>query len=188
MKKERRTAGDRRTETTPSSREARGATGRKREKKRGAVKSWGRREKSRLDMGLCAVLLICLSQAELGRVWAEEHEGKTPSSMLTADMHRCQHLKQLRKQDLTNDTALKYVNSGYQKYDLTRMFVTTLGTGELQTCFSFFLALFWVDFCVCVCVTGSTEVISYDTVPEKQPSVQKYEQHFRRLTVAVSGE
>lgn len=27
-------------------------------------------------MGLCAVLLICLSQAELGRVWAEEPEGK----------------------------------------------------------------------------------------------------------------
>ncbi|XP_030610901.1 plexin domain-containing protein 1-like isoform X2 [Archocentrus centrarchus] len=25
-------------------------------------------------MGLCAVLLICLSQAELGRVWAQEHE------------------------------------------------------------------------------------------------------------------
>ncbi|KAE8283952.1 Plexin domain-containing protein 1 Tumor endothelial marker 7 Precursor [Larimichthys crocea] len=25
-------------------------------------------------MGLCAVLLICLSQAELGRVWAREHE------------------------------------------------------------------------------------------------------------------
>lgn len=75
MKKERRTAGDRRTETTSSSGEARGATGRKKEKKRGAIKSWGRREK--LDMGLCAVLLICLSQAELGRVWAEENEGKT---------------------------------------------------------------------------------------------------------------
>nr|XP_020472219.1 plexin domain-containing protein 1-like [Monopterus albus] len=32
-------------------------------------------------MGLCAVLLICLSQAELGRVWAQEHEdalGQTP--------------------------------------------------------------------------------------------------------------
>lgn len=29
-------------------------------------------------MGLCAVLLICLSQAELSRVWAQEHEGKPP--------------------------------------------------------------------------------------------------------------
>uniref|UniRef100_A0A3B4F093 Plexin domain-containing protein 1-like n=1 Tax=Pundamilia nyererei TaxID=303518 RepID=A0A3B4F093_9CICH len=29
-------------------------------------------------MGLYAVLLICLSQAELGRVWAQEHEGKPP--------------------------------------------------------------------------------------------------------------
>lgn len=28
------------------------------------------------DMGLCAVLLIWLSQAELGRVWAQEHKGK----------------------------------------------------------------------------------------------------------------
>ncbi len=51
---------------------------RRRRRRRGVIKSWGRREKSRLDMGLCAVLLICLSQAELGRVWAQEHEGKPP--------------------------------------------------------------------------------------------------------------
>ncbi|KAA8581295.1 hypothetical protein FQN60_002876 [Etheostoma spectabile] len=31
-------------------------------------------------MGLCAVLLICLYQAELGRVWAQQHEGKPPFS------------------------------------------------------------------------------------------------------------
>lgn len=51
-----------------------GETGEKK-KRRGIIKSW-RREKTQLDMGLCAVLLICLSQAELGRVWAQEHEGK----------------------------------------------------------------------------------------------------------------
>ena len=32
---------------------------------------------SGVDMGLCAVLLICLSQAELARVWAQEQTGKT---------------------------------------------------------------------------------------------------------------
>lgn len=48
------------------------------------TKSWERREKSELDMGLCVaplwfLLLICLSQAELGGVWAAEQEGKSSS-------------------------------------------------------------------------------------------------------------
>ncbi|XP_035469564.1 plexin domain-containing protein 1 isoform X2 [Scophthalmus maximus] len=44
-----------------------------------------RREKSRLDMGLCAVLLICLSQAELGRVWARELEDAVSRTPLRTD-------------------------------------------------------------------------------------------------------
>lgn len=51
---------------------------RRRRRRRGVIKRRGRREKSQPDMGFYAVLLICLSQAELGRVWAQEHEGKPP--------------------------------------------------------------------------------------------------------------
>ncbi|XP_030256024.1 plexin domain-containing protein 1-like isoform X2 [Sparus aurata] len=36
-------------------------------------------------MGLCAVLLICLSQAELGRVWAQEHEDALRGTPLRTD-------------------------------------------------------------------------------------------------------
>ncbi|XP_076008444.1 plexin domain-containing protein 1-like isoform X2 [Genypterus blacodes] len=36
-------------------------------------------------MGLCAVLLICLSQAELGRVWAQEHADALSRTPLRAD-------------------------------------------------------------------------------------------------------
>ncbi|XP_049916195.1 plexin domain-containing protein 1-like isoform X1 [Epinephelus moara] len=36
-------------------------------------------------MGLCAVLLICLSQAELGRVWAQEHEDALSGTPLQRD-------------------------------------------------------------------------------------------------------
>ncbi|XP_047464742.1 plexin domain-containing protein 1-like isoform X2 [Mugil cephalus] len=36
-------------------------------------------------MGLCAVLLICLSQAELGRVWAQEHEDARSGTALRTD-------------------------------------------------------------------------------------------------------
>ncbi|XP_029311556.1 plexin domain-containing protein 1-like isoform X2 [Cottoperca gobio] len=36
-------------------------------------------------MGLCAVLLICLSQAELGRVWAQEHEDALRGTPLHTD-------------------------------------------------------------------------------------------------------
>uniref|UniRef100_A0A4W6CI72 Plexin domain containing 1 n=1 Tax=Lates calcarifer TaxID=8187 RepID=A0A4W6CI72_LATCA len=36
-------------------------------------------------MGLCAVLLICLSQAELGRVWAQEHEDALSRTTLRTD-------------------------------------------------------------------------------------------------------
>ncbi|XP_059180386.1 plexin domain-containing protein 1-like [Centropristis striata] len=36
-------------------------------------------------MGLCAVLLICLSQAELGRVWAQEHQGALSGTPLQMD-------------------------------------------------------------------------------------------------------
>uniref|UniRef100_UPI0037E9AE6E plexin domain-containing protein 1-like n=1 Tax=Semicossyphus pulcher TaxID=241346 RepID=UPI0037E9AE6E len=36
-------------------------------------------------MGLCAVLLICLSQAELGRVWAQEHEDALSRTPLWTD-------------------------------------------------------------------------------------------------------
>ncbi|KAK5881559.1 hypothetical protein CesoFtcFv8_022342 [Champsocephalus esox] len=36
-------------------------------------------------MGLCAVLLICLSQAELGRVWAYEHEDALSETVLQTD-------------------------------------------------------------------------------------------------------
>lgn len=68
-------AGKWRSEAPRSSSVVRGATGETEEEEE-CKKSWGRREKSWPDMGLCAVLLICLSQAELGRVWAQEHEGK----------------------------------------------------------------------------------------------------------------
>ncbi|KAM6898902.1 plexin domain-containing protein 1-like isoform 1-T1 [Lycodopsis pacificus] len=37
-------------------------------------------------MGLCAVLLICLSQAELGRVWAHEHEDALSGTLLQTDV------------------------------------------------------------------------------------------------------
>ncbi|KAK5603522.1 hypothetical protein CRENBAI_005936 [Crenichthys baileyi] len=40
-------------------------------------------------MGFCAFLLICLSQAELGRVWAQEYKG--PSSAEDDPMHRDRH-------------------------------------------------------------------------------------------------
>ncbi|XP_069373775.1 plexin domain-containing protein 1-like isoform X2 [Paralichthys olivaceus] len=36
-------------------------------------------------MGLCAVLLICLSQAELGRAWAQEHEDAVSWTPLRTD-------------------------------------------------------------------------------------------------------
>ncbi|XP_041818868.1 plexin domain-containing protein 1-like isoform X1 [Chelmon rostratus] len=36
-------------------------------------------------MGLCAVLLICLSQVELGRVWAQEHEDPLSDAPLRTD-------------------------------------------------------------------------------------------------------
>ncbi|KAM9426738.1 plexin domain-containing protein 1-like [Pholidichthys leucotaenia] len=36
-------------------------------------------------MGLCAVLLICLSQAELARVWAQQHKGGQNGSALQTD-------------------------------------------------------------------------------------------------------
>lgn len=62
----------------------RGSRGKKKKRKAGVTKSWERREKSELDMGLCVaplwfLLLICLSQAELGRLWAAEQEGKSSS-------------------------------------------------------------------------------------------------------------
>lgn len=64
----------------------------KKKRKAGAAKSWERREKSELDMGLCVAalwffLLIRLSQAELGRVWAAEQEGKDRCSTSRAYMH-----------------------------------------------------------------------------------------------------
>ncbi|XP_054455107.1 plexin domain-containing protein 1-like isoform X2 [Anoplopoma fimbria] len=37
-------------------------------------------------MGLCAVLLICLSQAELGRVWAQQHEDTLSGIPLQTDV------------------------------------------------------------------------------------------------------
>lgn len=55
-----------------------GKLGKRRRRRQEVIKRRGRREKSQPDMGLYAVLLICLSQAELGRVWAQEHEGKPP--------------------------------------------------------------------------------------------------------------
>lgn len=97
--RERRKAGEWRSEAPRSSREVRGETGRRR-RRREELKSWGRREQSRLDMGLCAVLLICLSQAELGRVWAREHEGKPPVlqvftcfPILRPDLNSCKQHK-----------------------------------------------------------------------------------------------
>ncbi|KAM9716815.1 plexin domain-containing protein 1-like [Menidia menidia] len=36
-------------------------------------------------MGLCAVLLICLSQAELGKVWAQEHKDAQSGAALRTD-------------------------------------------------------------------------------------------------------
>lgn len=71
-------------ERAPCTQQSERGSGGKKERKTGVTKSWGRREKRELDMGLCAAslwvfLLICVSQAELGRVWAREQEGKSDS-------------------------------------------------------------------------------------------------------------
>lgn len=70
----------------------RGAARGKKRRKTGVAKSWGRREKSELDMGLCVtplwfLLLIRLSQAELGRVWTGEQKGKNNSMAQAGQSH-----------------------------------------------------------------------------------------------------
>lgn len=117
--------------------------GRQREKKtRGVLKSWGRREKSRLDMGLCAVLLICLSQAELGRPWAEEHEGKP---LFLRVQYCCMY---------SNISISAFYINGIYIIEYIKWPVFQLS--EQETCFSFLAYLFhfcWLDLNV---VTGST--------------------------------
>lgn len=77
---ERRTAGSRGAQWPVHPGKWEGSRGKK-QRKAGVTKSWERREKSELDMGLCVapwwfLLLICLSQAELT---AAEQEGKNSS-------------------------------------------------------------------------------------------------------------
>lgn len=69
--------------SAPGTRRARGAA--KGDEAEEVRKSWGRWEKSELDMGLWVaplwlLLLICLPQAELGRVGTGEKEGKNHST------------------------------------------------------------------------------------------------------------
>ncbi|XP_037547157.1 plexin domain-containing protein 1-like [Nematolebias whitei] len=54
-------------------------------------------------MGLCAILLICLSQAELGRVWAHQHEDSQSGTALRsiggeASFHRARRDQQNQQQ------------------------------------------------------------------------------------------
>lgn len=84
------------------------------------TKSWERREKSELDMGLCVaplwfLLLICLSLAELGGVWAAEQEGKSSSRHKQVfQMHSVIYI-------------CTFLQTDCQVYYLTRILVTNFG-------------------------------------------------------------
>ncbi|XP_041830335.1 plexin domain-containing protein 1-like [Melanotaenia boesemani] len=61
-------------------------------------------------MGLCAVLLICLSQSELGRVWAQEHKDSQTGTALRTDgdpssFHRTRRDHQTQNREARNPQA-----------------------------------------------------------------------------------
>uniref|UniRef100_A0A1A8BKU6 Guanylate cyclase n=1 Tax=Nothobranchius kadleci TaxID=1051664 RepID=A0A1A8BKU6_NOTKA len=56
-------------------------------------------------MGLCAVFLICLSQAELGRVWAQEHKGVLSWTALRTDGDGSSFHRTRRDQQNHRETA-----------------------------------------------------------------------------------